>query len=301
MTEPPQPEQIGPLQAERHRLRTADDVPLVVTRIPPEQDAHATPVVLIYGTYSQRNFWVSPKGVGLAPCLAGRGFDTWVPDLRGHGLSPKTERFGEWTAEDHMREDLPAVQALIRKVRGGPAFWIGHSAGGLYILGAIAAGWLEPDLRGAVVLGAQIARGDRILKLPPAVWLMRLMMRIAGHFPAPRLGMGNEVEPPGEMLEYVRWKGLRGRWETRDGRSYHQGMKNVTAPVLAFGAAADTNDPPEGCRLMFEECASDDKRFVLLSQADGFGIDYGHVEMVISKQAQAEVWPLIAEWLEERR
>lgn len=295
-------ESIGPLTAEIHRITTADAVPLVLTRIPPTgDDAHATPVVLIYGSYSKRSFWISPRGIGLAPFLAEHGFDCWVPDLRAHGLSPRTERFGEFTAEDHMRHDLPAVQAHVREVTGRRELMIGHSAGGLYLYGAVAAGWLQPDLRGIVVLGAQIARGDRKLKLPPVVWLLRLMMRAAGCFPAPRLGLGPEVEPTGVMLEYVRWKGLGGKWTTRDGRSYHEGMKRVTAPLLAFAAANDTNDPPRGCRELFDEAASGDRRFVLLGQDQGFSMDYGHVEMIVSKPAQAEVWPLIAGWLEARR
>ena len=98
----------------------------------------------------------------------------------------------------------------------------------------------------------------------------------------------------------LRWKGIGGRWETQDGRSYHSGMRRVTAPLLAFGAAADTNDPHQGCLELYQEAQSQDRRFVLLGKAHGFGHDYGHVEMIVSKQAQREVWPMIAEWMEAR-
>lgn len=295
-------EAIGPFVAEIHRVRTADGVPLVVTRLPSGgPDPHGTPVVFVYGTYSRRNFWVSPRGIGLAPFLAAQGYDCWVPDLRGHGLSPRTDRFRRFTAEDHMRRDLPAIQALVRAQTGRREFVVGHSAGGLYTYGALAAGWLQPDLRGLVVLGSQIAGGDRILKLPPVTWLLRLLVTVLGHFPAPRLGLGNEVEPPGELLEYIRWKGLGGRWETQDGRPYAEGLRNVTAPLLAFAAPNDRNDPPEGCRAIFEQTAASDREFVLLARAEGFSTDYDHVGMVVSKAAQAEVWPRIAAWLDARR
>jgi hypothetical protein len=34
-----------------------------------------------------------------------------------------------------------------------------------------------------------------------------------------------------------------------------------------------------------------------LGQAQGFSHDYGHVDMLVSKAAQAEVWPQIQRWL----
>ena len=111
----------------------------------------------------------------------------------------------------------------------------------------------------------------------------------------------NQPEAPMEILEYARWKGIGGRWETSDGRSYHAGMRRFTAPLLALSGAADRNDPPKGCRELMEESGSTDLRFVLLGRKNGFSMDYGHVEMVVSKAAQKEVWPLIAKWLDERR
>jgi len=74
----------------------------------------------------------------------------------------------------------------------------------------------------------------------------------------------------------------------------------VQVPVLAVSAVGDHQDPTWACRKLFEQLGSEHKRFVCLGREHGFGDDFGHVEMLVSKAAHAEVWPLVARWLEEQ-
>ncbi|MFP3541316.1 alpha/beta hydrolase, partial [Pseudomonas sp. SIMBA_044] len=41
--------------------------------------------------------------------------------------------------------------------------------------------------------------------------------------------------------------------------------------------------------------------FINLGREQGFGDNFGHVEMLVSKAAQAEVWPLVARWLGDQQ
>lgn len=298
-----EPETIGAVRAEVHTIRAADGAELALTRVPPVTPApHATPVVFVHGSYARRNFWVSPKGLGVAPFLAEHGFDGWVLELRGHGLSPKGRRFAAITAEDHMRLDLPAAQRHVESVTGRPAFWVGHSAGGLYVLGALSAGWLDAArVAGAATFGSQIRDGEKFLRVPGVVPVLAALLRAMKEFPAPRFGLGPEVEPAGEMIEFLRWKGWRGRWASSAGHDYERGLGAVRVPVISFAGAADEADPPAGCGALLGACGGDDKTFVTLGRDAGYTRDYGHVDMVVSKEAAAEVWPVLARWLEARR
>ena len=49
---------------------------------------------------------------------------------------------------------------------------------------------------------------------------------------------------------------------------------------------------------MFDAFGSEEKEWVLLGVEQGFAKDYGHVEMIVSKEASVEVWPRIADWLD---
>lgn len=292
------PDQIGPVPARVYRTRAADGVELAVTRLGAagEGSGSAGPaVVLVHGSYSQRSFFVSPKGIGLGPYLLAAGFDVWIPEMRGHGRSPRSRGWRHWTAEDQLRHDVPAIQALLEAEGVERAHWCGHSFGGLAIIGALGARWLDPErVRTLTVLGANITEGDPVLRDPIRGPLLRLAARLLGRIPAKRLGLGPEPESASYLDDFFRWKGRHAAWATREGRSYWAGLRELDVPLLAFAAVDDPNDPPAGCRTLFDAIGSPAKAFVLLGKATGFSMDYGHVDMIVSKAAQAEVYPRIA-------
>ena len=115
-----QKDRIGPLSARVYRIKTEDDVEIAITRLLGDSDDGARePVVLVHGTFCQRSFWVSGKGIGLAPHLLQHGYDVWIPEIRGHGRSTRDRRYRDWTAEDQMRWDLPAVHTWWPRKRVG--------------------------------------------------------------------------------------------------------------------------------------------------------------------------------------
>jgi predicted alpha/beta hydrolase len=180
-------------------------------------------------------------------------------------------------------------------------FWIGHSFGGLYILAALSMKWLDSScMAGLVTMGSQISHGDRYLKIPPVAWAAAIALKTLGYFPAPRFGLGPEIEPAGVILETIRWKRLFGKWTTSAGVSYWDGLRDIRLPVLTLAAENDRNDPPAGCRRIHEHFSSPDKTFLRLGKASGFSKDYDHVGMVVSRAAQNEIWPMVAQWMAER-
>jgi len=298
---------LGPVEVEVHRIAVGGVWEIALTRVPPSPpvagvSSHATPVLLVHGNFSNRGFWISPRGIGLAPFLSGRGYDVWIVELRGHGLSPKGPDFPGITAEDHIQGDLSAAVRYICDRTGKPIFLSGHSAGGIFVASYASASCLQPDrFLGIALFGAQLAGGERFLRMPPLAFLSEALLKVLGRVPARLLGLGPEAEPAGEMLEFIRWKKRGGRWEDSRGFSYRDGLKAVETPVLAVAGAADRNDSPAGCRELLDDFGSRDKRFVLLARGEGFSKDYDHIGMIVSKEAALEVWPLLADWMDERR
>jgi pimeloyl-ACP methyl ester carboxylesterase len=292
----------GGVAVEVRNIHTDDNVRLAISRIKSRNgQAISVPVILVHGSYSTRRFWVSDKGIGLGVYLADQGFDVWIPELRGHGLSPKGESFSKITAEDQIRYDLPAIQDAVFNTTGTPAFWIGHSFGGLFILAALSMKWLSHDqVSGLITFGSQISLGDRYLKIPPVAWTLSTLLRVMGNFPAPKFGLGPEIESAGTMIETIRWKKFRGKWTNSEGGSYWDDLEKIKMPVLTYAAAIDKNDPPAGCRKIHKRLGSIDKMFMVLGKDTGFTKDYDHVGMVVSKEAQEEVWPDLAGWLKDR-
>ena len=173
--------------------------------------------------------------------------------------------------------------------------WIGHSLGGVLISTAIAEGTLNKDsAKGIALFGSQVSRYPLLLRLP----IFRLISKILLAIRTKSLssGKGPEQEPIGIAKEFVRWASLFSPWRPLKGKSYWRTLEKIDTPVIAFGAARDAGDPAKYCKKLANAISSECEYFYL-GKKQGFSKDFGHVDMVISKEAEAEVWPKLFEWL----
>lgn len=114
-------ERRGDLSEDVYRLKPGNSpdgtVELAVTRLGLADVAQnrGIPVILLHGSFSNRRFWYSPKGVGLGAYLARQGFDVWIPEMRGHGLSKRNQDYTRNRVADYARYDLPAIGAFVRE------------------------------------------------------------------------------------------------------------------------------------------------------------------------------------------
>ncbi|MDV9030717.1 alpha/beta fold hydrolase [Pseudomonas sp. RAC1] len=295
-------ERRGDLSEDVYRIKAGNSpdpsVELAVTRLGlADQPAErAVPVILLHGSFSNRRFWYSPKGIGLGAFLARAGFDVWIPEMRGHGLSPRNRQWRANCVADYARFDLPVIGTFVQEMTGQAPHWVGHSLGGTTLVAALGGGYLDPNSVASVALfGTQVTRRYWPLKLPPVVWGARLLLKRFAQLSGPRLKRGPEDEPIGLALEWLRWQGLFGRFGVKD-RDWWAGLAEVRVPLLAVAAVADTQDPLWACRALFEQWGDARKRFLRLGREDGFEA-FGHVDMLVSKAAQDQVWPQVERWL----
>ncbi|MEN0107417.1 MAG: alpha/beta fold hydrolase [Pseudomonas sp.] len=294
----------GDLSEDVYRLKPSNSpdfsVELALTRLgmADHGEERGVPVILIPGSFSNRRFWYSPKCIGLGPYLARAGFDVWIAEMRGHGLSPRNLEYRNNTVADYARYDLPAIAAFVREQTGQAPHWIGHSLGGITLAGALGGHYLtEDDVASVALFGSQISRIYWPLKLPPVEWGARLLLKGVSVISGSRLKRGPEDEPIGLIRESLRWHGLFGRFGEGKKNDWWKGLAQVNVPVLAVGADGDLQDPAWGCRALLEQFGSERRQFLCLGKKQGFSDDFGHVEMLVSKPAQEEVWPLAEHWL----
>ncbi|CAD5108794.1 alpha/beta fold hydrolase [Zestomonas carbonaria] len=293
----------GDLSEDVYRLKPGNSpdfsVELALTRLGMHgQDARrGVPVILLHGSFSNRRFWYSPRGLGLGPFLARAGFDVWIAEMRGHGLSPRNQAYRHNRVADYARYDLPAIAAFVREQSGQVPHWVGHSLGGIILAAALGGHYLgESEVASAALFGSQISRIYWPLKVPPVEWGGRLLLKRFPVLSGARLKRGPEDEPIGLALETLRWHGLFGRFGER-GNDWWAGLAEVRVPVLAVAARGDHQDPAWACRKLLEQFGSPQREFLCLGKRHGHSDDYGHIEMLVSKPAQGEVWPLVEHWL----
>ncbi|MDN7142890.1 alpha/beta fold hydrolase [Pseudomonas sp. JQ170] len=295
-------ERRGDLSEDVYRIKAGNSpdrtVELALTRLgmADQTEVRGIPVILLHGSFSNRRFWYSPRGVGLGAQLARAGFDVWIPEMRGHGLSPRNRDYRNNRVSDYARYDLPVIGAFVREKSGHAAHWLGHSLGGTTLAAALGGRYLDADLvASAAFFGTQVSRTYWPLKIPPVEWGGRVLLKRFAQISGARLKRGPEDEPIGLALESMRWFGLFGRFGDKE-RDWWAGLAEVSVPVLAVAAAGDLQDPVWACRKLFEQVGSDAKQFVRLGREEGFD-NFGHVDMLVSKAAQVQVWPLVERWL----
>jgi pimeloyl-ACP methyl ester carboxylesterase len=320
-------------QDETHYIRAQDGWRLAVHRYRPERDPTGLPVILCHGLSANRYCFDLQGAPGLARYLRNRGWDVWVPELRGSGMSQRpglghSDAPYSWDFEDHLHQDLPAILAFVRERTGAPSLhWVGHSMGGMLILAELAAHDNSP-FASAVTIGSpmefskvksneirlmlQLKPLLRLVPVSPLGFLGRLGIPLVhqlrlGFFHAPNVepetarkmaALGVELLPSSKLwLTFARFVETE-RFASEDGEPYLANLSLSKAPILCLGGVVDALAPPESMILTDEaEGHSGERKRVILGRSSGCVEDYGHVDLLVGRKVESEVFPLIHQWL----
>ena len=317
-------------------------------------------VILCHGFNINNRFWDLDERCSIARYLASNDYDVWAPSLRGSGLSSKPIlsdlkgmiRFEilaiprmlmkapaditkfNWTIDDHINKDIPAVIDFVRKESGfDKIYWIGHSMGSIIVFGYLeaedhnnVAGFISlssmmiipkpvnPQLEAAanerqlltasLLLNATVASQLRNytlgnIKIPIEELLMNkgnMETDVIYRF----FRVAIDDTSPGIMTQFA--NSLKtGKMISSDGKvNYTDLMNLVKVPILIAGGGRDGFVTEKGLRGTYDAISSSDKSIVIFSKSNGYSADYGHCDLVLGKNSQTEVYPVILKWLDER-
>ena len=67
-----------------------------------------------------------------------------------------------------------------------------------------------------------------------------------------------------------------------------------------MGGNTDGFVTEEGLRSIYDSVSSKDKTVKIFSQANGYSADYGHCDLILGRNSEKDVYPVILNWLNER-
>ncbi len=317
---------------ERHEVATTDGAGLVLHRHP---SYGGRPVVIVHGISSNHHCWDLTEGRSLGVYLASQGLDAWLLDLRGHGDSRfssngKRQRAG-WDVDDYGLRDLPAAIDYVREATGQPRVaLVGHSLGGM--VSAIYASTHpggDDTLTALVAVGSPMDLSEPDLVLGTGLWGARFYGPLLPVIPSPLAGriqaalpanltpvdelLFNDLAEEHRALMYHRvvsplvggelkqfGQALRsGAFQDAEGtQDYSQALDRIETPTLVIAGRADRIAPPDRVLSYYQGVGAEEKRFVIAGRAHGFAADYGHLDLTLGDHAAAEVFPLIADWVD---
>lgn len=343
-----------------HWVKTSDNWSLHLLHYPPvKHNPKRVPIVLCHGLSHNNTYWDLTENVSLAKYLQRRGYDVWSVSLRGSGqstkptlsqirqlfrlnvssLNPKgvvNRQPGllrmNWTVDDHINRDIPAVLDYVIQETGCPKIvWVGHSMGAMIMFAYLG---MYPD---APVQSFIALAGPMYLERPANDWLEFLAQStgitqvgnltggtnlratlgvLVGNLittPVDQLFLNeSNVEPrlmrtfyyknqddisPGQLdqlLQYVR----RGRFTSYDNTiNYTDNVKNITVPILQIVGQLDNFAEPGFVAIIHNRLESSRKQMRVFGKINGYRADYGHDDIIIGKHARDEVFPYIETWL----
>ena len=99
-------------------------------------DASNPSLLLIHGSIENGKIFYSDSGKGFAPWIAKQGYDVFVVDLRGRGLStPKISRESTWGQAETLAEEYPAIFSWLAEFKGSLRIYVAtHSWAGVNVL-----------------------------------------------------------------------------------------------------------------------------------------------------------------------
>lgn len=279
------------------------------------------PVVLAHGLGSNRFGLDFNERYSVAQGLARRGFETWVLELRGHGLGGSGEGS---TFDIEASFDVSAAIRAVQSTGAKKVLWVGHSRGGLLAYAHLARNPAAP-IAALVGLGSPVTWAPST-KLKSFVELVQPLLNVPlvpvamlakfspmGLPPAPvgkYFARAENMEPqilrqaiahasadiPGGVArQFARWV-VSDVFDGNDGFDYRRALSAVTVPVLAIAGVADFLATPASVHSATRYFAGP-VECVTAGQATGFADDYGHGDLTLGRHAPDEVVPRIAEFL----
>ena len=293
-----------------------------------EGERRSNPILCCHGLAANRLAF-DVGAVSLAGHLARRGFEVFVLELRGHGLSERP-RWG-WSFDDYLERDLPAAfEAVLRRTGASRLHFIGHSMGGLlgYARLSSAAGRLASVTTVGSSLNYSAGSGFRSL-LPLTGVLGRIPavpVRAFARATAPFVGRWvtpyerfnvwptncdpalwrrvcttgfHPVSAPvmAQLATALSPGGLR----SADGkRNYFDSLSDLPGearvPVLALAGSRDAQCPPEAAGATVARIPG--AELVVCGRESGHHDHYGHWDLLIGRRVTDEVFPAIASFVE---
>jgi pimeloyl-ACP methyl ester carboxylesterase len=316
---------------------TSDGWRIAVLRYRPDKPSPHPPVLLVHGVAANRYNLDLTDETSLAKHLCGLGFDVWIVELRGRGFSLRPKLFSglryDWSFDDYAERDVPCAAEIVTRATGARSLHlVGFSTGALAayawlsdphrsveVASLVSIGGAASFKRLGKVLSGRLIRSFRFLRHR---WILRVLAPISGYWhPSPLQIIHNPENLDGrvqrrimvnmianfsrnELLQYSDWI-LNDVFRSIDQRrDYRSELGRITVPSLFLAGPRDALSPPDAVKDTCDAIGAADKQFVLCSRAQGMRVNYGHFDLVVGREAAAEVFPVISGWLgsvEQRR
>jgi lysosomal acid lipase/cholesteryl ester hydrolase len=262
----------------------------------------------------------------IASWLSKNGYDTWVCECRGVGKAfhQKAKMSREWSFDDQLKFDVPEFIKSVQNATGHEKFhWIGHSMGGHLLLAYLCTTIDAPIISGVLAgsgfeISGSIGKSELTLKILDTLRIKRLPLRLISRlcipfvqwlpeYPISKKLIGLRVvkeimndihNVPTTLIKYALHAFRKGGIRSLDEKEiYSEKAKFIKTPLLFLSPNKDIAWTPSVISENLKFFTNDNAKMIAFGKEYGNATDYGHVEILMGKNAEKEVYPEILKWL----
>lgn len=250
-------------------------------------------IYMTHGTFSDKRICR-----GIASYLAKKGYTSWIMEWRGHGAStiPKEK----YNFETIAKKDVPiAFEYLFNELNIKELSCVLHSGGG-----AIMAMFLTHNqqyiskIKSMTMFGSQTTGAGNSMSNKIKLFVGKYVTALLGHSYASMFGRPHD-ETYFMMKLWYDWN-LSRRFLGENNFDYDEHLPKITTPIFSIHGKKDTFIATKSGSEEFLHAFQNPKnKFLSCGKNNGYSEDYDHGRVMLSRNAEKEVWPQVLEWIVE--
>jgi len=256
-------------------------------------------IILIHAMFRNSTYFTLPSGQSFVEFLTSQGFHVWRIDLPGCVNDENVDK--ALNIDSYVRFVAEVVTQIKKTNSQMPIFLIGHSLGG--VISLIVCG--QHKVAGGIAISSGVF--SFLYPLSIGLFIRHYLQTLAafviseifGHLPSRLFRLGNINAPRGYNRQYWSWVRNREMVSIDGTEDYCEILKKVSAPTLMIYGSCDFNFAPREAVQWLARSLGRTPQVLEVSKTQGFNYDADHFSTVYGKNAAIEVWPLIANWLQE--
>jgi alpha-beta hydrolase superfamily lysophospholipase len=275
------------------------------------QPGHSgTPILMIHGMVEDGRIFYHKSGKGLGSFMARQGYDVYIADLRGMGLStPKVDSSSTHGQTETIQQDIPALISFILKHSSHKQLHImAHSWGGVYVNSALLhQPELIPSVLSSTFFGSKrtvrARTFERYLKID-LIWsrLSLVASKRKGYLPAVSYKLGSENESHKTHRQCVEWVRNDAWVDSDDGFNYGvAAQETILPPTLHIAAIRDISMGHRfDVKAFMKESGPHQSEYLLLAKKHGNSLDYDHINILTAPECVSDHFPTVFDWVKKQ-